>query len=229
MSSRLGLNRSGLLRASWRHERARCACASWCCCVTQPAQARAVPRPCGHRPSRTRRRGTRARRATTTPAPSRRTDIRKPNFLRMTGTPLSVVASVTRAKLWAVTTCTTSCAHRSPSPQLDFCSNPCDVPSPPPQVRVRARFPAAATAAATAAAHGGARRRRLRSVWVFFARARTTAAAATEVPRASFRGTLSSPPSPHDATFLTRRVFMPYTTSRDVTRGRYGDRTAIRS
>ena len=35
----------------------------------------------------------------------------------MTGTPLSVVAGVTRAKLRAVT-CTTSCAHRSPSPQL---------------------------------------------------------------------------------------------------------------
>ena len=151
-----------------------------------------------------------------------------PNAIRMTGTPLSVVAGVTRAKLRAVT-CTTSCAHRSPSPQLAFCSNPCGVPSPPPQVRVRARFPAAATAAATAAAHGGARRRRLRSVWVFFARARTTAAAATEVPRASFRGTLSSPPSPHDVTFPTRRVFTPNTTSRDVTRGRYGDMTAIRS
>ena len=119
--------------------------------------------------------------------------------------------------------------HLMRSSSLAFCSNPCDAPSPPPQVRVRARFPAAATAAATAAAHGGARRRRLRSVWVFFARARTTAAAATEVPRASFRGTLSSPPSPHDVTFPTRRVVTPYTTSRDVTRGRYGDRTAIRS
>ena len=115
-------------------------------------------------------------------------------------------------------------------PPRNLSSNPRDAPSPPPQVRVRARFPAAATAAATAAAHGGARRRRLRSVWVFFARARTTAAAATEVPRASFRGTLSSPPSPHDVTFPTRRVFTtPYKTSRDVTRGRYGDRTAIRS
>ena len=134
-----------------------------------------------------------------------------PNAVRMTGTPLSVVAGVTRAKLRAVT-CTTSCALlHLPSART--------LATPPllllrPQVRVRARFPAAATAAATAAAHGGARRRRLRSVWVFFARARTTAAAATEVSRATFRGALSSPPSPpHDATFLlttTRRVFMPY-------------------
>ena len=87
-----------------------------------------------------------------------------PNAIRMTGTPLSVVAGVTRAKLRAVT-CTTSCALlHLPSART--------LATPPlllrrPQVRVRARFPAAATAAATAAAHCGARRRRLRSVWVF--------------------------------------------------------------
>ena len=143
----------------------------------------------------------------------------------MTGTPLlSVVAGVTRAKLRTVT-CTTSCAHRSPSPQLALCSNPRDAPSPPPAVRVRARFPASATAAALR----WRRRRRRRtattaevSVNVFSCarerRRRRTAAMVSAAPTPHLGLSRVRPPQ-MSATFLSRRFFTSYKTRRDVMRG----------